>query len=565
MDDNREEKLDREISELGTQLKAALAADDLDAARPVIKKIADIYPFHSKVVEDHYVEIAVGQWGALAGDFVRRVWQNARIRAKELTKPEPESVPVVAPAPAPAPGQPGIHGTLRRRPLMIEAKAKEIASEPIPATEPAKPAAVPAVAPARAPVQFQHSATPNGIKPSLENALTAIDQLGAICRYDVFHDRLIINGEGISEADLENNVLKVRQLSLQRFSFDPGPKFVEHAIKIRCLDNQFDPVRQYLDELIWDGRPRIDTWLSVYCRADDTPLNRAIGRKLLLACVRRVRDPGCKFDYITVLEGAQGILKSTMLETLAGAENFSDAEILGTDKREQQEAIQGVWIYEIGELQGMRYTDVNKIKLFASKKVDRARPAYGTHRIDRPRGAIFVATTNDFTYLRDVTGNRRFWPVRVGKIDITAITLDRDQLWAEAAHYESRGESLVIPPEVWPAAEAAQNARMEIDPWLDILDARLSLLCENDKPIPDCFMRAPLKDGGFEWRVASNYLLIAVLKIDPEHLNTIHGQHLTQVMRQLGWEHPAQVIRINKPCRAYTKKVSEDEDESGAE
>jgi putative DNA primase/helicase len=132
-----------------------------------------------------------------------------------------------------------------------------------------------------------------------------------------------------------------RQIVLMRFGFDPGPGYTFDALKMLCLNNTFDPVLDYLDGLVWDGRPRVDEWLIRYCGAKDTPLNRAIGRKVLVAAVRRVRVPGCKFDFILVLESkVQGIGKSTLLRILAGDENFSDAEILGQDKREQQETVQ---------------------------------------------------------------------------------------------------------------------------------------------------------------------------------------------------------------------------------
>jgi len=189
-------------------------------------------------------------------------------------------------------------------------------------------------------------------------------------------------------------------------------------------------------------------------------LNRAIGRKMLIAAVRRARKPGCKFDYIIVFEGLQGTGKSSVLCILAGDGNFSDAEILGMDKQDQQEAVQGIWIYEIAELEGLSKAEVTKVKLFASKTHDMARPAYGRHRVDRPRRCIFVASTNDDKYLRDTTGNRRYWPIKTPKIDLDGIARDRDQLWAEAALAEATGEALVIPEELWPEATAQQLARM---------------------------------------------------------------------------------------------------------
>ena len=432
-------------------------------------------------------------------------------------------------------------------------------AEPKPEAKP-KGALVPAQ-PMRAPLGFQHSKSPAGIPASLENAITAITSLNLDCRYDVFHDRIIVKGHesnvsGDALENLENVTLKLRQAILERFYFDPGAQFTFDALKLRCLDHVFDPVRDYLDGLKWDGRPRLDRWLVAYCKAEDTELNRAIGRKMLVAAVRRVRSPGCKFDYVVVFEGAQGVGKSTLLKTLAGEENFSDNEILGLDKREQQEAVQGVWIYEVAELDGLHKSDVTKVKLFASKTVDSARPAYGRSRVDRPRRGIFVATTNEDTYLRDTTGNRRFWPVEVGAIDLSAVTRDRDQIWAEAAEVEAQGEGLVIPEALWPDAAAQQQARMELDPWEDVLATKLTRLQEKQTKIDGAFMLAADGSGNPEWRVSTDYLLATVLSLSKERQTNNHTKRLAGIMRSLGWARPESPIRLGKVvCRGFTRRA----------
>src|SRR5262249_61959335 len=153
-----------------------------------------------------------------------------------------------------------------------------------------------------------------------------------------------------------------------------------------------------------------------------------------------------------------------VLGLLVEEENFRDNENTGINKREQKETIQGIWIYEVAEFDGLHKSDVTKVNLFAPKPVDSARPAYARSRVDRPRRGIFVATTNEDTYLRDTTGNRRFWPVRVGKIDLAQVKEDRDQLWAEACELEASGEPLVIPEALWPDAAEQQQARTELDP-----------------------------------------------------------------------------------------------------
>jgi predicted P-loop ATPase len=410
-------------------------------------------------------------------------------------------------------------------------------------------------------VRFEHSKSPHGIAASLHNAITALAELGAECRYDVFHDRIIVKGHEVGvrgdvHENLENITLKIREAVLRKFKFDPGANFTFDAIKLRCLDNIFDPVRDYLDALQWDGIKRLDDWLIRYCQAEDTLLNRAIGRKMLIAAVRRVRSPGCKFDYIVVLEGSQGVGKSSLLKLLAGEDNFSDNEILGLYKREQQEAIQGIWIYELAELEGMSKSEVTKVKLFASKTVDAARPAYGRSRVDRPRRCIFVGTTNEETYLRDTTGNRRFWPVRVGKIDLGAMAQDRDQLWAEAAVAETGGEPLVIHEALWPDAAREQKAREELDPWEDTLAPKLAGLIEKGKPI-EGFGPGADRRGDPEWRVSSDYLLTIVLGLSKERQNIQHTKRLASVMRGLGWTRPDTTIRIGtskKPCRGFTRE-----------
>jgi predicted P-loop ATPase len=408
---------------------------------------------------------------------------------------------------------------------------------------------------------FHHSKSPTGVVQSFENALLALEQLEVDCRYDLFHDKVIVKGydfgmwSGNALENLDNVVLKIRQAILLKFGFDPGKNHVLDAILTNALDHTFNPVRDYLDSLHWDGTLRLDKWLQTYCGSPDTALNRAIGRKLLVAGARRVRQPGCKFDYIGVLESlVQGVGKSSLLRILAGEENFSDAEILGLDKQEQQEAVQGVWIYEIGELEGLSKAEVTKIKLFASKTHDMARPAYGRTRLDRPRQCIFVATTNQDKYLRDPTGNRRFWPAKTPLIDLEGIARDRDQLWAEAAAMEAQGEPLVIHSDLWPSATAEQIARMEIDPWEEQVAA---VLTENEgrfSIIDNSFQLSVGKDGEQEWRVSISYLLSDVLKIPTERQHQAHATRLANVMRNLKWFRPDKVLRVaGAVCRGYTK------------
>jgi predicted P-loop ATPase len=314
------------------------------------------------------------------------------------------------------------------------------------------------------------------IKNTCENARHAIKLLGITYEYDEFHDKLIIGGQIIGQYPgklSDHACLILRKMIEEQYGFDPGPERMFHSCVQRCLEGRFNPILDYLTDLRWDGIGRLDNWLTTYLGVADTELNRAIGRIALVAQVRRARQPGCKFDQIIVLEGPEGIQKSTALSILAGGpENFSDQTILGKDDKEQQELLRGVWVYEIADLSNIRKAEVEHVKAFASRTHDRARPAYGRARVDRPRNGVIWATTNNGHYLKSQTGNRRFWTLTASaenNIDIEALKRDRDQLSAEAMVLDDTEMSIVLPQDLWGAAAAEQELRHETDPWEDIL------------------------------------------------------------------------------------------------
>jgi predicted P-loop ATPase len=266
-----------------------------------------------------------------------------------------------------------------------------------------------------------------------------------------------------------------------------------------------------------------------------------------VAAVRRIRQPGTKFDNVLVLEGAQGTGKSSAIQILASPDYCSDQDILSLDAKQQMEALEGIWLFELSELGGMNRAEIDRMKAFISRTTDRGRPAWGRFREDRPRQTIFIATTNDDKYLRDRTGNRRFWPVKTARIDLECLRRDRDQLWAEAAHAEAQGESIVIPEHLWPLAAKAQEERLEEDPWLDILaNAR-----NDPPPYSDLFITV-----GDVQRVHTDTLLRDVLGIDPERQRPADGKRLAANMRQLGWEGPKDVKINGVNRKGYERPVS---------
>ncbi|MFN3462683.1 MAG: VapE domain-containing protein [Terricaulis sp.] len=374
------------------------------------------------------------------------------------------------------------------------------------------------------------------------NARMALQSCEVEFTFDRFADRALVRGAPIANTTdgITDKIVSIlRQHILERHGFDPGKENVCDAALQLCHEHSFDPVQDYLGRLIWDGRPRLETWLSRYVGAEDTPLHQAFGATALIAAVRRARQPGCKFDNVLVLEGLnQGEGKSSLLRILAGQEAlFTDQEVLHLNVREQQEAIAGKWIVELSELAGISRGEVERIKAFVSRTHDRARPAYGRITVDQPRRCVFIGTTNQSQYLRDATGNRRFWPVRVGAIDLAAMREDRDQLWAEAAVREAEGCSLALPQALWTTAAEAQSARMEDDPWLENL----------------AILRGDVIEG--EERIAFAKV-VSVLGIATERQSTVVAKRIGDCMLRLGWAKPEKPFKLHgKSTRGYTRPV----------
>ncbi len=303
-------------------------------------------------------------------------------------------------------------------------------------------------------------------KATYPNARAALQDMGLRFSWDEFSGKQYLNDEPLTD----RLIFRLRQDILERYGFDPNKEPLYDAALSLCDEGKYDPLIDYLDSLQWDKQPRLETMLHWYCGANDSALNSAIGTAFMVAAVRRARRPGTKCEFIPVLEGAQGSGKTTMLRVLAvRPEWYSDQELLHANAREQQEALAGKWIYELAELDGARLGDVGRLKTFASRDSDRARPAYGRMAVEQPRRCIFVGTTNESQYLRDTTGNRRFWPVKIGEVDLQLLVAERDQLWAEAVCLEAAGHVGNIPPELWGAAAEQQAARTVQDPWDDAL------------------------------------------------------------------------------------------------
>ena len=271
------------------------------------------------------------------------------------------------------------------------------------------------------------------------------------------------------------------------------------------VDNRrFHPVRDYLDSLPkWDGFKRVEEVFIKFLSADDNDYTRAITKKTFAACVARAYHPGTKFDIIPVLDGAQGIGKSTLIKYLAGEEFFSDnLSLTDMNDKTAAEKIQGNWLIEIGELSGMKKADIEKVKSFVSTTDDKYRASYGRVVESHPRQCVIFATVNGDGrgYLRDITGNRRFWIVKCNQTLQKRMWDEndknyRDQFWSEAKEIYESGEELYLEGNLLDIATDYQNEALEQDERVGIVEQYLNRLLPTNWHEMDLYKRRSFLNG----------------------------------------------------------------------
>lgn len=328
-----------------------------------------------------------------------------------------------------------------------------------------------------------------------------------------------------------------------------GRDKLDAGLLIVSNDHKINDVREYLLGLSWDNVKRLDTLFIDYLGAEDNLYTRTVTRKSLAAAVARALEGGVKFDYMTILAGDQGIGKSTLLATL-GKEWFSDS-LTTFEGKEAAELIQGTWINEIGELTAMTKQETNAVKQFLSKTHDIYRAAYGRRTEKYPRRCVFFGTSNDDEFLKDYTGNRRFWPVDVGIHTPTKSVWDDlpgevDQIWAEAVVVYRLGEKLYLPKDVETLAKEQQEAHRESASKEGIIREFL------DKKIPknwyslDLMARRQFLNGNLRvddaelvprWKVCSGEIWQECLGSDIKYMKRMDSMEINNIMRNIkGWK-----------------------------
>lgn len=364
---------------------------------------------------------------------------------------------------------------------------------------------------------------------NVHNALVALredEQLRDILVYDQMSRTILlirptpdISGD-TDQGDLPRQVRDTDITNIQEFLQVAGltrlPKeIVYQAVEKRAEERSYHPVQDYLMTLQWDGERRLQGFLNAYLGVPQSDYAKAIGTMFIVSMVARIFEPGCKADYMLVLEGPQGIGKSSACAILAG-EWFSDAlPDLKSGGKDINQHLNGKWLIEVAEMSALDKAEAAALKAFVTRSVEQYRPPYGRRDVQEPRQCVFIGTTNKMAYLRDETGGRRFWPVLCGVIDLPALARDRDQLFAEAVFLYKNHITW------WPTAKfeaehilPEQEKRYEADAWETAISHYL--IGQNKIMLMDVAQQA--------------------LDFSKPRLGTAEQRRIGAIMERMGWE-----------------------------
>ncbi len=369
-------------------------------------------------------------------------------------------------------------------------------------------------------------------------------EMKGVLGYDEFAGRVVlVNRPPWDEGDGEWKPHGITDVDYTRFvewleQRHMTPKFstIPPVIERVARGQSFHPVRDYLAGLPeWDGTPRLDGWLATHAGVADTKLNRAFARKVLCAAVRRMRQPGCKFDHVLVLAGPENLGKSRLIRALSPNPNwFGDQLRIGSDAKTVIEQSAGKWLIEMAEMIGAGRREVEAVKHFVTTQSDRARKAYARAETEQPRSFILFGTSNESRFLTSLTGNRRFWVVDAGKADVDGLSAVRDQLWAEAVAAEP-DEALYLDEEMYAANNVANAKKTDFGAWGDLIG----------EGMPEGPLKIAVRDA---WK------LVGIESDSLYRITDLQRRSLQKALAGLDFGTEARVIKRNKkPVKAYVR------------
>jgi putative DNA primase/helicase len=371
-----------------------------------------------------------------------------------------------------------------------------------------------------------------GPKKNLTNLmlhLRHLDGLGKQIRFNEPAHQVEWQGRPIKDTD----IIDIRLL-IERAGFQPTDKDVRPGVERVAQENAYNPITDYLGSLVWDGTPRLDRWMPRLLGSADTPYIRKVGAKTLIAAVARARVPGCKVDTVLVLEGPQGLKKSTAIATLFGEDYTAESVSLFDQHNKMVMQMMGAWVVELAEFVAIARKDQSSVKGLLSMRADRVVLPYAKMASTHPRRCIFFATVNPdgSGYLTDSTGNRRYWTVAVSKADLDGIRTHRDQLWAEAQARYRDGEPWWLDDGDEPEAQAEAAKREEDDVWEPVLAEKLA--------------------GKNEITPAAVLLLLGVTY---DRMGKDQEMRVAKIMRKLEFESKTPKDANRKTYRVWRRKV----------
>jgi putative DNA primase/helicase len=275
--------------------------------------------------------------------------------------------------------------------------------------------------------------------------------------------------------EIQDHHLSDIRLALEADGFEPNERDIRPAVECVARDESYNPIADYLNGLAWDGTSRLEEWMVKLLGAPQTDFVRLISPKVLIAAVARALRPGCKVDTVLILEGAQGIKKSTAIAALFGEAYATESVSLFDQHNKMVLAMRGSWVVELAEFVAIARRDHGAVKGMISMCSDKVVLPYAKYASNHPRRCVFFATVNPEGngYLTDMTGNRRYWPVSVTKIELEGIRAARDQLWAEACHRFQVGERWWLEQHEEGVASSVQEDREEADAWAEALETKI--------------------------------------------------------------------------------------------